>query len=245
MKILYIILLLSNTQGLDSIFDQSNAFYTDGKYQMAIDGYQDILNSGYESAELYYNLGNAYYKLNNIPESNFFYEKARSISPTDEDILINLSFAQNLRIDKIEKLPITQTQNFKINILNLLSEKGWSVLLIILAWIACVSFVLYLSVNNSGNKRIFFTQFIILMIGFIVVFTINYEKKNLNNEKFAIIYDKEIEVWSEPNKISELKFLLHEGTKVKQVDTIQDWVNIQLENGTLGWIQSSSIKTLD
>ena len=212
---------------------------------MAIDGYKDILNSGFESAELYYNLGNAFYKLNNIPESNFFYEKARSISPTDEDILINLSYAQNLRIDKIEKLPITQTQNLKINILNLLSERGWSVLLIILAWIACVSFVLYLSVNNSGNKRIFFTQFIILMIGFIVVFTINYEKKNLNNEKFAIIYDKEIEVWSEPNKISELKFLLHEGTKVKQVDTIQDWVNIQLENGTLGWIQSSSIKTLD
>ena len=118
-------------------------------------------------------------------------------------------------------------------------------LLIILAWIACVSFVLYLSVNNSGNKRIFFTQFIIMMIGLIVVFTINYEKKKFNNEKFAIIYDKEIEVWSEPNKISELKFLLHEGTKVKQVDTIQDWVNIQLENGTLGWIQSSSIKTLD
>ena len=236
MKILHIILLLSNTQGLDSIFDQSNAFYTDGKYQMAIDGFRDILNSGFESA---------FYKLNNIPESNFFYEKARSISPTDEDILINLSYAQNLRIDKIEKLPITQTQNLKINILNLLSERGWSVLLIILAWIACVSFVLYLSVNNSGNKRIFFTQFIILMIGFIVVFTINYEKKNLNNEKFAIIYDKEIEVWSEPNKISELKFLLHEGTKVKQVDTIQDWVNIQLENGTLGWIQSSSIKTLD
>ena len=245
MKILHIILLLSNTQGLDSIFEKSNAFYTDGKYQMAIDGYKDILNSGFESAELYYNLGNAFYKLNNIPESNFFYEKARSISPTDEDILINLSYAQNLRIDKIEKLPITQTQNFKINILNLLSEKGWSVLLIILAWIACVSFVLYLSVNNSGNKRIFFTQFIILMIGLIVVSTINYEKKNLNNVKFAIIYDKEIEVWSEPNKISELKFLLHEGTKVKQVDTIQDWVNIQLENGTLGWIQSSSIKTLD
>ena len=245
MKIIHIILLLSNTQGLDSIFEQSNAFYTDGKYQMAIDGYKDILNSGFESAELYYNLGNAFYKLNNIPESNFFYEKARSISPNDEDILINLSYAQNLRIDKIEKLPITQTQNFKINILNLLSEKGWSVLLIILAWIACVSFVLYLSVNNSGNKRIFFTQFIILMIGLIVVSTINYEKKNLNNEKFAIIYDKEIEVWSEPNKISELKFLLHEGTKVKQVDTIQDWVNIQLENGTLGWIQSSSIKTLD
>ena len=68
---------------------------------MAVEGYQSILNSGFESAELYYNLGNAFYKLNNIPESNFFYEKAKSISPSDEDILMNLSFAQNLRIDKI------------------------------------------------------------------------------------------------------------------------------------------------
>ena len=86
---------------LDSIFDSSNDQYTNGNYQMAVEGYQSILNSGFESAELYYNLGNAFYKLNNIPESNFFYEKARSISPSDEDILMNLSFAQNLRIDNI------------------------------------------------------------------------------------------------------------------------------------------------
>jgi len=105
--------------------------------------------------------------------------------------------------------------------------------------------MLYLSIKNPTQKRIFFSQSIILAILAIVVLMINYEKKELNNEKFAIVYDKEIEVWSEPNKISELKFLLHEGTKVKQIDTIQDWVNIQLENGTLGWIQSSSIKTLD
>ena len=245
MKILYIILLFLNNQSLDSIFDSSNDLYTNGNYQMAIEGYQSILNSGFESAELYYNLGNSFYKLNNIPESNFFYEKAKSISPSDEDILMNLSFAQNLRIDKIEKLPITQTQNLKNNTLNLLSEKGWSLLLIILAWIACISFILYLSIKNPTQKRIFFSQSIILAIIAIVVLMINYEKKELNNEKFAIVYDKEIEVWSEPNKISELKFLLHEGTKVKQIDTIQDWVNIQLENGTLGWIQSSSIKTLD
>ena len=74
---------------------------------------------------------------------------------------------------------------------------------------------------------------------------INLEKKKLSEIKYAIIYDKEIEVWSEPNKISELKFLLHEGTKVRQVDIIQDWVSIQLENGTLGWVQLSSLKILD
>tara|TARA_B100000925_G_scaffold227266_1_gene175780 strand:+ start:220 stop:858 length:639 start_codon:yes stop_codon:yes gene_type:complete len=212
---------------------------------MAIEGYKSILNSGFESAELYYNLGNAFYKLNNIPESNFFYEKARSILPDDEDVLINLSFAQNLRIDKIEKLPISQTQNLKINILKMFSEKGWSILLITLAWAICISLILYLSINKSIQKRIFFSQSIILLIIAIVILIINIEKKELNNEKFAIVFDKEVEVWSEPNRISELKFLLHEGTKVKQIDTIQDWVNIQLENGTLGWIQSSTIKILD
>ena len=245
MRLLYIFIFLLNNQSLDSIFDSSNDFYTNGNYQMAIEGYKRILNSGFESAELYYNLGNAFYKLNNIPESNFFYEKARSILPDDEDVLINLSFAQNLRIDKIEKLPISQTQNLKINILKMFSEKGWSILLITLAWATCISLILYLSINKSIQKRIFFSQSIILLIMAIVILIINIEKKELNNEKFAIVFDKEVEVWSEPNRISELKFLLHEGTKVKQIDTIQDWVNIQLENGTLGWIQSSTIKILD
>ena len=245
MRLLYIFIFLLNNQSLDSIFDSSNDFYTNGNYQMAIEGYKSILNSGFESAELYYNLGNAFYKLNNIPESNFFYEKARSILPDDEDVLINLSFAQNLRIDKIEKLPISQTQSLKINILKMFSEKGWSILLITLAWAICISLILYLSINKSIQKRIFFSQSIILLIIAIVILIINIEKKELNNEKFAIVFDKEVEVWSEPNRISELKFLLHEGTKVKQIDTIQDWVNIQLENGTLGWIQSSTIKILD
>ena len=245
MRLLYIFIFFLNNQSLDSIFDSSNDFYTNGNYQMAIEGYKSILNSGFESAELYYNLGNAFYKLNNIPESNFFYEKARSILPDDEDVLINLSFAQNLRIDKIEKLPISQTQNLKINILKMFSEKGWSILLITLAWAICISLILYLSINKSIQKRIFFSQSIILLIIAIVILIINIEKKELNNEKFAIVFDKEVEVWSEPNRISELKFLLHEGTKVKQIDTIQDWVNIQLENGTLGWIQSSTIKILD
>ena len=79
MRLLFIILFFLNNQSLDSIFDSSNDLYTNGNYQMAVEGYQSILNSGFESAELYYNLGNAFYKLNNIPESNFFYEKAKSI----------------------------------------------------------------------------------------------------------------------------------------------------------------------
>lgn len=246
MKIIFFILLIfSNTQNGDDLFKESNDLYTNGDYQNAVEGYLDILKSGFESAELYFNIGNSFYKLNNIPESNYYYEKAKSISPNDDDILTNLSFAQNLRIDKIETLPVTDIQNLKLSILDLLSEKGWSFMLIILIWMTCFAFILYIFSNDSKFKRSFFSISLLFLILSSFTLFVNIEKKKNSEIKYAIIYDKEIEVWSEPNNISELKFLLHEGTKVKQIDVIEDWLNIQLENGTIGWIQSSSLRILD
>ncbi|MDA8547497.1 tetratricopeptide repeat protein [Flavobacteriaceae bacterium] len=246
MKIFFFILLIfSNTQNIDNLFEESNDLYTNGDYQNAVQGYLEIVKSGFESAELYFNIGNSFYKLNNIPESNYYYEKAKSISPNDDDILTNLSFAQNLRIDKIEILPVTDIQNLKLSILDLLSEKGWSYVLVILIWIMCFTFIIYNLSNDPKFKRLFFSiSFVLLILSSFTLF-INFEKKKISEIKYAIIYDKEIEVWSEPNNISELKFLLHEGTKVKQIDVIEDWLNIQLENGTIGWIQSSSLRILD
>ena len=159
MKIFLVIfsILLSSNQKVDEIFIQSNNYYTNGNYEAALDGYLEIINSGFESSELYFNLGNTFYKLNNIPESNFYFEKALAISPNDFDVITNLSFAQNLRIDKIENLPVTQIQNFKISILDLLSEKGWAYSFVISVWFLCISFLLYFFLKNSKSKRIFFT----------------------------------------------------------------------------------------
>ena len=246
MRIFFIIFLVfTSNQVIDDLFQKSNEYYTNGDYQNAVNGYLDVLDSGFESADLYFNLGNSFYKLNNIPDSNFYYEKAKSISPNDDDILTNLIFAKNLRIDKIEILPISQMQNFKSSILGLFSEKGWSISLISLIWFMSLAFIFYIISKDSKFKRLFFTISIVFMILSSFTLFINFEKKKLGEIKYAIVYDKEIEVWSEPNNISELKFLLHEGTKVKQLDVIEDWVNIQLENGTLGWIQSSSLRVLD
>ena len=246
MRIFFIIFLVfTSNQVIDDLFQKSNDYYTNGDYQNAVNGYLDVLDSGFESAELYFNLGNSFYKLNNIPDSNFYYEKAKSISPNDDDILTNLIFAKNLRIDKIEILPTTQMQNFKLSILDLFSEKGWSISLISLIWFMSFAFIFYMISKDSKFKRLYFTISIVFIILSSITLFINFEKKKLSEIKYAIVYDKEIEVWSEPNNISELKFLLHEGTKVKQLDVIEDWVNIQLENGTLGWIQSSSLRVLD
>ena len=118
-------------------------------------------------------------------------------------------------------------------------------MLIILIWMTCFAFILYIFSNDSKFKRSFFSISLLFLILSSFTLFVNIEKKKNSEIKYAIIYDKEIEVWSEPNNISELKFLLHEGTKVKQIDVIEDWINIQLENGTIGWIQSSSLRILD
>ena len=187
MKTLFVILLIfSNNQGIEDLFEQSNDFYTNGNYENAVLGYLDILESGFESAELYFNIGNTFYKLNNIPESNFYYEKAKSISPNDNDILTNLSFAQNLRIDKIEKLPVTELQNLKLSILDLLSEKGWSVSLITLIWLMCFSFILYIVSNNSKFKRLFFSISIVFLILSSLTIYINFEKKKLAHQFYYL-----------------------------------------------------------
>ena len=177
MRIFFIIFLVfTSNQVIDDLFQKSNDYYTNGDYQNAVNGYLDVLDSGFESAELYFNLGNSFYKLNNIPDSNFYYEKAKSISPNDDDILTNLIFAKNLRIDKIEILPITPIQNLKLSILNLFSEKGWSISLISLIWFMSLAFIFYIISKDSKFKRLYFTISIVLVILSPLTLFINFEK---------------------------------------------------------------------
>ena len=116
------ILLLSNQQ-VDEIFIQSNNHYTNGNYEAALDGYLEIINSGFESSELYFNLGNTFYKLNNIPESNFYFEKALAISPNDFDVITNLGpcfiklgQALSTRPDLVRQDWLTELTNLQDNL---------------------------------------------------------------------------------------------------------------------------------
>ena len=122
LNIIYILFYLSlSFQSNEQIFESANNYYSNGDYNSAISLYLQIVDSGYESPSLYYNLGNSHYKLNNIAESNYYFEMAKKLSPNDSDINLNLSFAQNMRVDKIEKLPISQLEGIRIKIINLFS----------------------------------------------------------------------------------------------------------------------------
>lgn len=100
----------------NALFDQATEAYNVGEYQKAIESYEKILENGEHSANLYYNMGNAYYKQNQIAPSIYYYEKALLLQPNDPEIENNLAYAKNMTLDAIESLPETGLSKIYHNI---------------------------------------------------------------------------------------------------------------------------------
>ncbi|WP_256259908.1 tetratricopeptide repeat protein [Winogradskyella luteola] len=127
----------------DQRFENANALYNEGKYAEAIDTYLSILDSGVHSSELYYNLANANYKLNNIAPSIFYYEKALQLNPDDETIKDNLSFAQKMTIDAIDKVPEVGFSKIIKNVVNTFNADTWAKIAIGGVFVFVLLFLMY------------------------------------------------------------------------------------------------------
>ncbi|WP_299433723.1 tetratricopeptide repeat protein [uncultured Aquimarina sp.] len=247
-NIVIIIVFLMNMIGLaqeDQVFEKANTFYNQEQYQEAIDAYKSILDNGQESAELYYNLGNANYKLSNIGSSIYYYEKALELAPKDEDILNNLAFANNATIDAIDVIPegvISRTVN---SFTNMFSFDVWAWISVVCVVFFVVLFMFYYSARISSKKRLFFLgSWVSLIIGLFGIFFAFKQYRFIKNNQYAIIFAQETTIKSEPNLRSEEVFELHEGTKVKVTETVNDWKKIKLADGKIGWIPATDLREL-
>lgn len=229
----------------EALFEKANADYNEGNYQEALDNYQKILSSGETSAALYFNLANAYYKLNNIAPSVYYYEKALQLKPKDTDIANNLEFAKEMVIDDIEEVSETGLSKIIKNIISKLSFDGWAWVAIISAIIFAISFLLYYFSALTKFKRLFFGVSIFFLIVSIGSVGFAYQQwASIQNSQYAIIFAEEVPVRSEPNLRSDELFLLHEGTKLKVLETFQDWIKLELSNGAQGWIIKKEVRIL-
>ncbi|MDN3491378.1 tetratricopeptide repeat protein [Winogradskyella bathintestinalis] len=236
--------LISFSQN-DKIFDEANALYNDGKYAEAIDKYETILNSDQHSAELYFNLGNANYKLNNIAPSIYYYEKAAQLNTSDKEIQNNLAFAQNMTIDAIDKVPDVGFSKIINNVVNTFSTDTWAKIAVGGVLLFVIIFLAYHFSYSTTKKRIAFVTSIVSLI--IACFSVAMAFQNEALEKKdnpAIVFSSESRVKTDPNQTSEEVFRLHEGTKVQTLETYDDWTKIQLSDNSTGWIPSKYIKTL-
>lgn len=227
------------------LFEQGNALYNDGKYEEAIEKYDRILDTDMHSAELYFNLANAHYKLNHIAPSIYYYEKAQHLAPNDADIKQNMAFANNMTLDAIDVIPEVGISKVINQVSHVISFDAWAIMAIGFVLLAVFSFINYYMSFGTRTKRFSFTfgsVFLILMIASLVSAFNKYELDKSDNP--AIVFAQESQIKNEPNLRSSEAFILHEGTKVQVVDTVDSWKKIKLTDGKTGWIRAKDIKML-
>lgn len=248
-KVVFLLLIIASqihTQNLDSLFVSANELYKNGKYNEAIEKYKRIESQELVSSELYYNLGNSYYKLNKVGPSIYYYEKALRLNPLNEDVKNNLVFAKRLALDNIEVLPQTVFQKLNSNYLQKLSYNQWAIVVVVFSILAALLFLLYYFSYSSSIKRLFFVTSMGCFLFLAISIFITYNQYNFSkNNKQAIVFAEKTEVRNAPTLNSEEVFTLHEGTKVLVLDAVDNWKKIKLADGKLGWIIASEIKLLD
>jgi tetratricopeptide (TPR) repeat protein len=247
-KIIFLLLLVANTllaQSIDDIFYSANDFYKNEKFEKAIELYQQIESKGTISVELYYNLGNSYYNLNKVGPSIYYFEKALKLDPTNEDTQNNLIFAKRLALDNIEELPKNIFQKFNENYLQQLSYNQWAIVSVVFSFLVSLLFLLFYFANSSTLRRVYFVSSICSFLLLIISLLITYNQfLFFKNNKEAIVFAETSNVKNAPTFNSEEVFILHEGTKVIVLDTIDNWKKIKLADGKQGWINAKEIKEL-
>mgnify|MGYP005831775727 CR=1 FL=1 len=247
-KLIFLLVMLFHFSGVaqnNQLFERGNEAYAAGNYEEAIENYEQILTNGETSAALHYNLGNSYYKLNEIAPSIYHLEKALKLKPGDEDIKNNLRFAKNMAIDALGEQESTGFKGIFDTSTAAFSASGWGWIAIFCMLIFVVFFLVYYFSRRTLTKRLLFIGAMFFLVMAISSAVIASTKQNLQQQdNFAIVFSEEVEIKSEPSPRAQEAFRLHEGAKVKITEDFRDWVEIELPNGSRGWMLQNDLKRL-
>jgi tetratricopeptide (TPR) repeat protein len=243
-NIVYLFLLISQFFFAQNSFEKGNALYQKGQYQQAAQEYENILKEDkQESAELYFNLANCYYKLNKVAPSIYNYEKALVLKPHDPETLNNLKFAKKLTIDEIKEVPKVGFAKLVQNFTGIFDYNTWAKISVGIAFAFLLTFIGYYFSQLTLSKRLYFIGMFVLLVALgLSVSAGMSEKSHYDNDRPAIVFAELSEVRSEPQKAGVAIFLLHEGAKVYVKETLGKWKKIELTDGTEGWIDATTIK---
>jgi len=224
---------------------QADSAYTQSDYQRAVLLYDSLLLQGV-SPEIYYNLGNAYYRLDDIPHAILSYERALLLSPGDADIKFNLQMARSKTIDKI----VPESEMFFVtwyrSLVNLASVDGWARMALISLALAVVLALLYLFSDPVWLRKIGFFGAVFVLVCFVLSNVFAYsQKQELQYRRGAIVMESAASVKSTPASNGTDLFILHEGTKVTITDdSMRDWKEVRVADGKQGWIATRHIELI-
>jgi tetratricopeptide (TPR) repeat protein len=244
-NLLYIVLLTTQVFFAQNGFENGNALYQKGKYQEAITAYESVFRTKKQSAELYFNIGNCYYKLNKVAPAIYNYEKALLLNPNDTEIQNNLKFAQKLQIDDIKTVEKVGFNKLIQDFTNTFHYNTWGGITVGFSILFLLFFIGYYFSQITVSKRLFFFgMFFVMLLLIVSVAAAIFEKNQYNNDQPAIVFSEIVSVKSEPKNSATDAFVIHEGTKVYVIESLDNWDKIQLTDGNEGWIENSAIKRL-
>jgi tetratricopeptide (TPR) repeat protein len=223
-------------------FYQGVTYFTAGSYKEALQVWTEVYNTGYRSANLDYNIANAYFKLNNIPSAILFYERAYLLKPADENINYNLQIARTLIVDRFQEIPelfFVKWYNF---ISLFLSTNIWAKISITSFILFLLFLSLYIYSSRYRHKVFGFWLGILFVILSFASYAFAQRNKSLVYDSHkAIISSPLISGKSSPDKSGNDLFVLHEGTKVSVEDEVGEWLEIRLSDGNKGWVPLNSL----
>ncbi|MGZ3873048.1 MAG: tetratricopeptide repeat protein [Mucilaginibacter sp.] len=237
--------LCFGNEGVSALFKSGNNSYNKGQYKEALTAYQKVIGSGYESAALYYNMGNACYKTGDIPSALLYYGKAHKLSPGDEDINFNIRFVNLRTTDKIDEAPeFFPTRWWKGFILGI-SANSLALLSILFVLLASSLLIIYFFTTSVSVKRSsFYSAVILFIIGAFVVFIAGMQVSYFKGHREAIIFSSSVTVKSGPVDKAAALFVIHDGARVNVLDDSNGWLKIRLANGNEGWIKAGDAKEI-
>ena len=223
-------------------FTDGNTAYQAGKYEEAIQLYERLVSEGWQSADLLYNLGNAYYKNQNLGLAILNFERALLLSPFNQDINHNLELAYQKQIDEINVLPPFFVSKWWNNLSRLARSNTWSVLGLIAFWLAVGGFIYWQLAKVRNHKKLAFLAggaMILLTILFLALAYNRYELETSSG--FAILVEPTSQLRSAPDAESKIILGIHEGVKMELLDQIGDWYKVRLLNGEQGWVAKGEL----
>lgn len=241
-----LLLFASNLKAsVEDSFAEANNMYKDGNYQGAIDMYHSILNQGYASAALYYNLGNAYFRNDQLGDAILNYERALKIDPSDKEIQQNLDYANSKTLDRINKVPELFITRWFNSVLSWFSPNQWGGVAIAFMLLLCACVVVFFVTHSYTFKQISFYSAIVMLVLLICsVANASVLKNRMENMQQAVVLEPTVVIKSSPDENSAEKFIVHEGCKVTVEDRLSDWCKVKISDGNTGWVENEYIETI-
>ena len=230
----------------DSLWKAGVEAYTQGDFASALQDWEEVRSAGLMSRELYYNLGNAYFKNGEIAPAILWYERALKLDPSDADVRHNLEYARSLTQDRIEEVPEIIFEQWGHALCYLMPSNSWAVFGLVFLAAAVAMALLFLLGSTPGRRRVgFFVGIVCFILSLNGWDFAQWQMREARAQDRAIVMRTVSSVKSSPSAESAKDlFILHEGTRVRVLDNVGSYTNIELGDGRQGWLPTADIEVI-